>query len=641
MDPAMGRVLSLVLLATFWGPVTMENDRNFKMCGIWTLNSLPPVLASKVSPGCEGIIISANSSTLSVEGKISAQCLTNRRWILSTSQDPMNFCVFWDPLLDMLTVQVDREEIHVCPSLGLQGSCCTDLSAAGQKMSSVYGIKDGSVHGDLLNSRVMAEYKFKGDTINCAEQFCSKAVQESWGANMIEEAVIQSGVVGRVELPCAQGTVIEMKEDFTGYNVTLPTPGSVPPHVFPSVHLPASLKPAQKKNAKVVCTYYKNSSLFQVSSQKILEDVVGITVENEIIRNLPEPVRIMFRHADILETQTTKCVSWDVRKDHELKWREEGCVTVHRGAQETECHCNHLTYFAILVQVNPRRLRHLEALTFITAVGCALSAVSCVLVFVALCRQRRRGKDQSSLVHRGLVVSLFFLCLLFMLTGTVANVSHERVCQFMGALLHYALLCSLCWMAVEVLHTFRMVYMIFSVPPKPWIWYLMGFGFPVLPVVILVSMGNIYGPRTISQSEDVANPYHMCWMRDTHAALLAHCITNVGLLAAVVTSGFIMLFLVVREIHNRTEWRKRRVAFLSIWGLSCLFGTTWGLTFFDFGPLSEIILFLFCIINSLQGFFLMLRFYVLARMQSQSEYATDGSSTGSTRQHMLQTQERN
>ncbi|XP_076880051.1 adhesion G-protein coupled receptor G1-like isoform X2 [Brachyhypopomus gauderio] len=636
---AMGTVQMFVLLTALWGHVAVETDRDFRMCGVWRHNHERPKLLYRLTPGCDIITISANGSTLTVQGSITAQCSNQSSWPLDSSQVPLHFCVIWEPLLDMLTLQVNGVNITLCHARGLQSSCCTHLSAKGQSKPSMYGIQDASVHGDPLSPKTIAEYSFQGDKANCMQEFCGKVEQEPSGANMIEEAVLKSGVMGRVHLPCAQSTVMELKEDFTGHNVTLPVPRGVPPNRIPSVHLPAGLRPAQRKTAKVVCTYFTNSTLFQMSSNKILEDVVGISVENEIITDLPHPVIITFRHSGIMKTHTATCVSWDTRTDPEVRWREEGCVTVSRGAQETQCQCYHLTYFAILVQVNPTTLRHLEALTFITAVGCALSAVSCLVLFVFLCRQKR-GSDQSSLMHRGLVVSLFFLCVLFVLTGTVANVGHERVCHFMGALLHYMLLSSLCWMGVEVLHTFQMVYMVFSLSPKPWIWYLVGFGVPVVPVVILACMGNIYGQRTITETDGVENPYHMCWMLDSQAALVAHCITTVGLLAAVVTSGFVMLFLVIRVIHHRPEWRNKRVAFLSIWGLSCLFGSTWGLTFFSFGPLSETVLFLFCIINSLQGFFLMLRFYVLARMQKRSKNISDGTSSGSTRQHMLQGQDK-
>lgn len=93
-----------------------------------------------------------------------------------------------------------------------------------------------------------------------------------------------------------------------------------------------------------------------------------------------------------------------------------------------------------------------------------------------------------------------------------------------------------------------------------------------------------------------------CWMTDSRSALMAHFIINMGLLVAVVSSGLVMLLLVFRKIRHRDEWKRNRVAFLSIWGLSCLFGSTWALAFFT-SEASETVLFLFCIINSLQGEF--------------------------------------
>ncbi|XP_026992389.2 adhesion G-protein coupled receptor G1 isoform X2 [Tachysurus fulvidraco] len=639
MDQRVGFPL-LLLILTVCGHAT-EGDRDFKMCGIWLHNSGPQTLDVDLKPGCSGISISANASTLSIRGSITAECdLSKERKPLSVKSpqgSSSSFCVIWEPLLDRLVVEVNKENITLCKARILQTHCCAHLSAGTQSASSMYGIQNGSVHGDVMSNSVMASYEFMGESINCKEYFCSKIAQESRGANMLEDVVMRSEQVGPVILPCGRSTVIEMNQDFSGNNVTLLTPDGTPQEMIPLVHLPACLKPAKRKTSKVVCSFYKNSTFFQKSSQKILQDVVGISVENEIIRNLPEPIRIKFNHPTLEKTQNRRCVSWDTRRDKDMLWRETGCVTLQHSAAETECCCHHLTYFAILVDLNPtRKLRHLEALTFITATCCAISIVSCAVLFVSLCRQRKL-KNLSSLVHRGLVVALFFLLVLFVLTGTVANVASDSVCGFMGGLLHYALLSVLCWMAVEVIHTFWMMNMVFKPAPQPWIWYLLGFGFPAVPVVIMGCIGDIYGRRSVKSDDVLTAPFSMCWMTESQPALKAHFIINLGLLAAVVSSGLIVLFLVYRKIRHRDEWRRNRVAFLSIWGLSCLFGLTWVLAFFS-AESSETVLFLFCIINSLQGFFLMLRFFALERIQKNSQSSSDFSSTGSTRQHMLQPQ---
>lgn len=89
-----------------------------------------------------------------------------------------------------------------------------------------------------------------------------------------------------------------------------------------------------------------------------------------------------------------------------------------------------------------------------------------------------------------------------------------------------------------------------------------------------------------------------CWMKDNANAWLAHYMTNVGFLIILVSTGLVMLFVILGKIRKRDEWRKWKMAFLSIWGLSCLYGTTWVLGLFDaYCPVT----FLFAIINTLQG----------------------------------------
>ncbi|XP_050971277.1 adhesion G-protein coupled receptor G1 isoform X2 [Labeo rohita] len=621
-----------------------ENDRDFKMCGTWHHGIASRNLKYDLKTGCEKIEISANESTLSVRGSITAKCTESSSIPIESNphQNQSHFCVFWEPLLDLLIVEVNGKNHTLCRSNGLQENCCTDLSPDKQEAVALYGIVNGSIRGDIIKEDVMKMYDFKGDTINCKKKFCDEARV----ANMIEEVVMKSNTMGPVHLPCVQSTVIEMKEGFMGLNLTLPTPKIESSNMTPSVYLPSCLKSNSSNKSKVVCTYFKDKALFQGSSDAVLlVDIVGLSVENEIIKDLPEPVKIKFHHSVLPANCSRKCVSWDTRRDNAVNWRYDGCETLKIHDTVTECHCNHLTYFAILVQVEQKdTVRHLKELTFITAVGCAVSLVSCLVLFYWLSK-RRGKKTQITLVHRGLVVAIFLLCLFFILTGTLANVGNERVCKITGSLLHYALLSTLCWMAMEVFHTFLLIRKVFDSNLPTWIFYLVGFGLPVLLVSVLllteqIHKVDIYGKREIVPSDNVSSPYFMCWMLVNEKSLLAHYIINVGLLAVVVSSGAVMLFLVVREIRNRPDWKKIHVAFLSIWGLTCLFGTTWGLGFLDFGPLSEAILFLFCIINSLQGFFLMLRYYALERMKKKDRSFSDGSSSGSSKQHMLQTHEK-
>lgn len=90
-------------------------------------------------------------------------------------------------------------------------------------------------------------------------------------------------------------------------------------------------------------------------------------------------------------------------------------------------------------------------------------------------------------------------------------------------------------------------------------------------------------------------------MKNTVRAWRAHYSVSVTFLVVLALSGLFMLVKVYRKIRTRDEWQQNRVAFFSIWGLSCLFGTTWSLIFLDFGPLSVFVSFVFTIVNSFQG----------------------------------------
>lgn len=57
-------------------------------------------------------------------------------------------------------------------------------------------------------------------------------------------------------------------------------PQGVPPQMIPSVHLPSCLKPPEKKKVKVVCTYFKNSTLFQVRANWVFHLAANLVYVN-------------------------------------------------------------------------------------------------------------------------------------------------------------------------------------------------------------------------------------------------------------------------------------------------------------------------------------------------------------------------
>lgn len=642
MEPQLtGSLRVVIVLMILISTGSSDSHSGLNFCGTWHHGNGPLSLAIRLSTGCSGIVISANETSLSIDGQITAQCIRSelislKSFGLESGDSP--FCLYWEPNLDQLKLQVKENNFTLCWPTCLQGLCCTYLSdSPSTSPVAHYGIKNGAINNDIITNKVRTAYNFTGESNKC--KLCNKVSHGSTKVIKIEDhAHVYSSEV-------------EMKDNFTSTIIKWPTTQGASAESTITVQIPLALKEAAINTNKVVCTVFQNNSFFQDVSAlqegheevSVIDNVVEITVANDTIANLSEPVTIGFHHNAIPETYSRKCVSWDTKKDPlQVSWLEYGCETRQQEATHTECLCNHLTYFTVLVQLQPRPVRHLLALTTITSLGCAVSFISCVILIVFICRKSKRSKEQSTPIHMGLAVSLALLNLLFFFTGVLANVGGQNVCVGVGVGLHYALLSSFTWMGIEVFHTFWLICMIFGPSfPSGIVCYLFGFGLPAIPVTILLVVGDIYGTREVMQSDDVSRPFLMCWMKDNNQARLAHYFTNMTVLPILVLSGLVMLFLVYRKIHSRDEWRQNRVAFLSIWGLSCLFGTTWGLTYLDFGYLSEFVLFLSCILNSFQGFLLMLRFYMLDWMRKQADGSVSGSiSTGSTRQHMLSAQEK-
>ncbi|CAK6962031.1 LOW QUALITY PROTEIN: adhesion G-protein coupled receptor G1 [Scomber scombrus] len=536
---------------------TVSSQVDWDFCGTWQHGRGSLNLNINLTTGCNHMLISANENSLSISGQITAQCMRSEVLPLDQyglhSGEESDFCLYWEPLLDQMKLQIGGMNLTLCWPTGLPDSCCTGLTDGPKSPTALYGIANTKIKEDPHASETRTFYNIKGDPTRC-KTLCPSVSQASTQDKM----------------NCAPSSEVEMKEDFKGQIITSPVMNGVPPESVTSVYLPPSLKQAAKNQSKVVCTFFKNNSLFQ-------------------------------------KMHSRKCVSWDTRKDPlKVHWLGDGCETLQKGANHTECLCDHMTYFGILVQLEDRPVRHLLALTTITSLGCAVSVISCIVFIIFLCR-KRKSKEQSLPIHLGLAASLAFLNLLFFFTGILANVGGEGVCVWVGAALHYALLSSFFWMVL-----------------------------PAVPVIVLAAVGDIYGLREVVPSDDVSNPYRMCWMKNNSKAWLAHYFTTMTIPPILVITGMVMIFLVYRKSAKK-ERRQYRKKLLSIWGLNCIYGTTWGLIFLDIRHLSEYITFVSCVLNSFQGFLLMLRLYMLDWMRKQSGSSSLGStSTGSGRHQMLQ-----
>jgi len=81
----------------------------------------------------------------------------------------------------------------------------------------------------------------------------------------------------------------------------------------------------------------------------INSETIGVLLNRERYTPLSEPIEFTLKHLITDNVTNAKCVFWDIeRKD----WSEQGCHTISSNETHTTCSCNHLTSFAILMDIN-------------------------------------------------------------------------------------------------------------------------------------------------------------------------------------------------------------------------------------------------------------------------------------------------
>uniref|UniRef100_A0AAQ4R9M0 Adhesion G protein-coupled receptor G2a n=1 Tax=Gasterosteus aculeatus aculeatus TaxID=481459 RepID=A0AAQ4R9M0_GASAC len=339
-----------------------------------------------------------------------------------------------------------------------------------------------------------------------------------------------------------------------------------------SVFLPSSLTNGlsleqQKEANRVQFNFYTKSALFQDASldtKTLVSPVLAASVANLSISNLAENIQFTIRNIDPMrENYTASCVFWQIT-DGTGHWSSAGCSVVNATAEETTCSCNHLTSFAILLDlsrdtsIDPGQLK---ILTFITYIGCGISTIFLALTLLTYLSFDKLLRDIPAKILVQLCLSLFLLNLVFLLDGWLALFTAPGLCISTAFFLHYFLLTSFTWAGLEALHMYLSIVRVFTPYLSRYMlkFSLLGWGIPLLVVTVVISVDKdnyglvTYGKYRNDTSNDLAVQY-ISYMR-------------------------------------------------SIVGLIVLLGLTWGFSLFAWGPLYLPFVYLFTIFNSLQGFF--------------------------------------
>ncbi|KAM7423612.1 hypothetical protein PAMA_000118 [Pampus argenteus] len=357
------------------------------------------------------------------------------------------------------------------------------------------------------------------------------------------------------------------------------------------------------------------------------QSVLLVKAGTHPVRNLSQSIKLTFKRNKQVENGI--CVFWqesDVQNETG-DWSVDGC---HTSDNQTHfiCSCNHLSFFAVLV--NPMLSvdkTNAVYLSYITYIGSALSVFfAAISLIIYICLQRRHPEKAVG-VHMQLSGALLCLHLSFLLCNFwVWQLNEEEeeeeedlLCQVLGFFLHWSLLACISWMALEGFHLYLLLVRVFNIYVRRYLLKLsvVGWGLPTL-IAVVCGVSGVYGKYSLElrDANNRSSTAHICWMSSHFPQrLLVSYITTMAFPSLVVLFNFCMLGLVVFKLwvlrahggwnkSDEKKWSRLWKDCATVLGLSCVLGLSWGLASTTFISLPAI--YIFTILNSLQGVFLFL-----------------------------------
>ncbi|XP_077052944.1 adhesion G-protein coupled receptor G2-like [Siphateles boraxobius] len=386
-----------------------------------------------------------------------------------------------------------------------------------------------------------------------------------------------------------------------------------------------------KGSAFVGILRFKNmENMNETKNYTVLNNEVYGIMMGANISDLTDNIEMFFTQKDLVGEAS--CSSWDGKGN--LTWTTSGCETEKIDNNTIKCSCSHLTFFAVLMSppdVNANiTAPYIESLSFISSIGCGISMFFLSVALFMHFLLRKAKSNQATKILINMFVALFILNLSFLSNESVANTEVKAACVFIALLMHYSMLTTFTWFFIQALHMYlwliRQNVTITNYMRKITVF---GWTFPAPMVIAVVSIGG-YKAKIISATSEKSS--QMCWITDP----IIHYIVNIGyyILVFIFTTGiFITIFTRVVQARRiratdgkRKTFRKQLMMVLSLF---LLFGLTWAVAFFNYGPMLIPSYYIFTVLNSFQGFFLFLYYYHIHK-DLEGNFSDDPERSAST-----------
>ncbi|CAH3165280.1 unnamed protein product [Pocillopora meandrina] len=381
------------------------------------------------------------------------------------------------------------------------------------------------------------------------------------------------------------------------------------------------------------------------NSREVTSIIMAATI-TPLPTRLQENITLKFKNIKNSNNKK-KCMFWNMFDDRSIGWSGEGCYVKSTDAYQTECTCNHLTHFAVLLDtssgtetgdISENDEKNLEILTYVGLILSVIGISLTIISYVTLTDMR----GPLSQIRVSLVASLGAGQIMF-LAGIGATENKARIlwklmcCVTVAALMQYFLMAAFCWMMVEGIFLYLFIVKIYNVflyfvGNKLRMCHGISWGLPAL--IVAISLSNAAGKDGIESF--LANKY--CWMSSANGLIW------IFIVFVVLIEFFNILILgrVIKEMVTMQQEKDKRseqvrlgvkacIVMIPLLGISWLFGLL--------APLHKAFAYIFTILNSTQGFVIFLlhcvrnsevRARLRRRIQAILPAMDDGTSTKRT-----------
>jgi len=144
-----------------------------------------------------------------------------------------------------------------------------------------------------------------------------------------------------------------------------------------------------QQNRMIFSVYNHQNGLFDQEQYRVLTRVISLTIDKpELTKNLGAFVKINFylenNNYFKNENGNLTCAYWHIFENMTAQWSTNGCYLIDIKDRNIMCECNHLTHFAVLMDIEKKSIpKDVEQiLSIITLSGLLLSSIGLCLTIL-------------------------------------------------------------------------------------------------------------------------------------------------------------------------------------------------------------------------------------------------------------------